>query len=534
MKRAISSLLALLAITVSLGAQAPALRPAQGGPAVDAATVSRIRGEAITRSQAMETHWWLSEVYGPRATGTPSYQAGADWVMKKFAEWGLQNIHIERFPFGQGWTIERFSVHMTAPQTAALIGQPRWYSPSTNGPVAAEVVHLQAATEADLAKYKGQLRGKIVISQGVRAVRMLDGRVVLRMNDADWAEAMKEPAPTPAASARPAAPAAGVPVPLTPAALQRFLSAEGAAVYLDRGSDSDSPAGGSNLSWRTQVLDGGTIFPGNGGSRDPKAPAQVPSATIAVEHYNRIVRLLARGQAVRMDVNIQTKFHPETDAAGNAFNIIAEIPGTDLAKEVVIMGAHFDTYPYATGATDNTTGSAAMIEAVRVIQSLGLKPRRTIRVALWAAEEQGLLGSREYVARHFYDAKTKAPKSEHANVQSYFNLDNGTGRIVGIWGQGNSGAMKMFEEWGKPLKDIGWKNVSPRSVSQTDHGSFEEAGIPGFQFIQERLEYNSRTHHSNMDTFDHVQKDDVIQQGAVAAVFAWYAANTTERLPRKQ
>lgn len=503
---------------------------AQAPAGVDPATINRIRGEAITRSQAMETHWWLSEVYGPRATGTPAYAQGAEWVMKKFNEWGLTNIRTERFPFGQGWTIERFSIHMIAPQTAALIGQPRWNSPSTNGPVAADVVHVQAATEADLAKYKGQLQGKIVISQAVRPVRMLEGRVVLRMTDNDWSEAMA--VPTPPAPSAPPAPA--TPAPLSPAALQRFLAAEGAAAYLDRGSNNDAPAGGSNLSWQTQVVDGGTIFPGTGGSRDPKAPAQVPSATIAVEHYNRIVRLLARGQAVRMEINIQARFHPETDPAGNAFNIIAEIPGTDLAHEVVIMGAHFDTYPYATGATDNTTGSSAMIEAVRVIQALGLKPRRTIRVALWAAEEQGLLGSREYVSRHFYDAKTKAPKPGHENVQAYFNLDNGTGRIVGIWGQGNAGAMKMFEEWGKPLKDLGWKNVSPRSVSQTDHGSFEDAGMPGFQFIQERLEYNSRTHHSNMDTFDHVQQDDVIQQGAVAAVFAWYAANTPERLPRKK
>jgi Zn-dependent M28 family amino/carboxypeptidase len=234
-----------------------------------------------------------------------------------------------------------------------------------------------------------------------------------------------------------------------------------------------------------------------------------------------------------MEVNIQTRFYPETDPAGNAFNIIAEIPGTDLAHEVVIMGAHFDTYPYATGATDNTTGVSAMVEAVRVIQTLGLKPRRTIRVALWAAEEQGLLGSREYVARHFFDPKTRTPKPGHENVAGYFNLDNGTGRIVGIWGQNNTGAMKNFEQWGQVFKDLGWKNVSPRSVGQTDHGSFEDAGLPGFQFIQERLEYNSRTHHSNMDTFDHVQKDDVIQQGAVAAVFAWYAANVSEKLPRK-
>lgn len=524
MRRAFFVSCALLTITGALGAQAPA--------GVDQNTINRIRGEAITRSQAMETHWWLSEVYGPRATGTPGYQQGADWVMKKFAEWGLRNIHIERFPFGQGWTIERFSAHMTAPQTAVLIGQPRWNSPSTNGPVSADVVYVQAATEADLEKYKGQLRGKIVISQRARQVRMLDGRVVLLMNDADWAEAMKVPAPA-APAAPPAAPAAGAAAPLSPVALQRFLSAEGAAVYLDRGSDNTTPAGGSNLSWQTQVVDGGTVFPSNGGSRDPKAPAQVPSATLAVEHYNRLVRLIERGQPVRMEVNIQTKFHPETNPEGNAFNIVAEIPGSDLAHEVVIMGAHFDTYPYATGATDNTTGSAAMIEAVRVIQSLGLKPRRTIRIALWAAEEQGLLGSREYVQRHYFDVKTKTPKAGHENIQAYFNLDNGTGRIVGIWGQGNTGAMKMFEDWGKPLKDIGWKNVSPRSVGQTDHGSFHDAGIPGFQFIQERLEYNSRTHHSNMDSFDHVQKDDVIQQGAVAAVFAWYAANTTERLPRK-
>ena len=222
---------------------------------------------------------------------------------------------------------------------------------------------------------------------------------------------------------------------------------------LDRGSDNDSSAGGSDLSWQTQRVDGGTIFPGSGGSRDPKAAQQVPSATLAVEHYNRIVRLLERGQPVRMEVNIQTKFHPETDPAGNAFNIIAEIPGTDLAHEVVLMGAHFDTYPYATGATDNTTGSVAMIEAVRVIQALGLRPRRTIRIALWAAEEQGLLGSREYVNRHYFDAETKTPKPEHKNLQAYFNLDNGTGRILGIWGQGNTGAMKSFEQWGQALKD---------------------------------------------------------------------------------
>jgi len=515
MRRFVFVVPALLFITVTLGAQVPG---------VDQATIAKIRGEAITNSQAMETHWWLSEGLGPRPTGSPGYQAAADWAMKKFNEWGLKNVHVERFPFGQGWTIDRFSVHLLTPQPQPLIGLPRWYSGSTNGTVTSDVVYVKATNEAELSKYKGQLVGKIVVLQAPRRVRMLEDRVVLKMNDADWAEAMTLPEPRPETRNTP---------PQFPQVLQRFLVAEGAAVVLDRGGDGDLSAGGSDLSWQTQRVDGGTIFPGNGGSRDPKEAKQVPSATLAVEHYNRIVRLLEHGQPVRMEVNIQTKFHPETNPEGNAFNIIAEIPGSDLANEVVIMGAHFDTYPYATGSTDNTTGSTAMIEALRVIQKLGLKPRRTIRLCLWAAEEQGLLGSRNYVERHFFDSKTNTPKPEHAGVQAYFNLDNGTGRILGIWGQGNTGAMKNFEQWGQALKDLGWKNVSPRSVTQTDHGSFENAGIPGFQFIQERLEYNSRTHHSNMDTFDHVQPDDVKQQGAVAAVFAWYAANIPEKLPRK-
>lgn len=523
MKRALIATLSLCFITLTLSAQVPG---------VDGATIAKIRGEAMTNSQALDTHWWLSEGYGPRPTGSPGYAAAADWAMKQFNAWGLKNVHVERFPFGQGWSIDRFSAHLLTPQPQALIGQPRWYSPSTNGTINSDVVYVKAANEAELAKYKGQLVGKIVILQPVRAVRMLEDRVVLKMNDADWAEAMKVPAPAPPRAAPARAPGAVTPQQFQQL-LQRFLVAEGAAAVLDRGSDADLLAGGSDLSWQTQRVDGGTIFPGNGGSRDPNAPKQVPSATLAVEHYNRLVRLLEHGQPVRVELNIQTKFHPETNPEGNAFNIIAEIPGTDLANEVVIMGAHFDTYPYATGATDNTTGAAAMIEALRVIQKLGLKPRRTIRLCLWAAEEQGLLGSRNYVDRHFFDAKTKTPKPGHENVQAYFNLDNGTGRILGIWGQGNTGAMKNFEQWGQALKDIGWKNVSPRSVTQTDHGSFEEAGIPGFQFIQDRLEYNSRTHHSNMDSFDHVQKDDVVQQGAVAAVFAWYAANTPDRLPRK-
>jgi Iap family predicted aminopeptidase len=338
--------------------------------------------------------------------------------------------------------------------------------------------------------------------------------------------------PAPAASPSPAAASAARVRRQLAAAIQKFLVDEGVAVLLERGSEADTSAGGSDLTWSTQRTDGGTVFPTSGGSRDPQAPVQVPSATLAVEHYNRLVRLIERGVPVRMDVNIQTAFHPE-GTRPNGINTIAEIPGTDLAHEVVIIGAHMDGVPYATGATDNATGTAAMMEAVRAIRALGLAPRRTIRVALWGGEEQGLLGSRAYVAEHFWDAAAGAPKPAHAAVAAYFNLDNGTGRIRGIWGQANKGALPILEKWGEPLEDLGWKMASPRSVSATDHSSFEQAGLPGFQFIQERLEYNSRSHHSNMDTFDRVQKDDVAQQGAVATVFAWSAANWPEKLPRK-
>lgn len=536
-------LLVLLLIALSLApvsAQAPrpstAPRPAAAAaPApdpLDLATIGRIRTEAIQRSQAMDHVWWLSEVYGPRATATPAFEQASQWAMKQFTAWGLTNVHQERFAFGQGWTIDRFSAHLLTPQTQALIGQPRWYSPSTSGPVTSDVVYLKATNEAELAAYRGQLRGRIVVMQPVRAVRMLEGRLILRMGDAEWAEAMQTPLSSPAP------PPARVVEQMRAfqafaTQVQRFLVAEGAAVLLERGSDSDETPGGSDLSWMQQRVDGGTIFPGNGGSRDPKAFVPIPSATLAVEHYNRIIRLIDRGQPVRLEVNIQATFHPETHPEGNGINTIAEIPGTDLAHEVVLLGAHLDSYPYAGGATDNATGSAAMMEAVRVIQTLGLKPRRTIRVALWAGEEQGLLGARAYVNRHFHDAATNTPKPAHASLAAYFNLDNGTGRIVGVWGQGNLGAIRMFEQWGDTVKDLGFKAVSPRSVGSTDHVPFDQAGLPGFQFIQERLEYQARTHHSNMDTYDHVQRDDLTQQGAIAAVFAWHAANAPDKLPRK-
>ena len=512
-----------------------ALTGTQAQSPVDLGSVSRIKQEALTRSQVMDHVSWLADVYGPRVTGTPNFARAADWAVKRLTEWGLSNVHQERFAFGQGWRVERFSARLIDPVPQPIIGFPRTYSPSTKGPITADVVRVDIQTEADFARYKGQLKGKIVLPQPARAVRMLEGRIVLWMNEDDLAEAMTTPIPNAPAPAADAA-TAGKPSAsggLRPSADQvaAFFVSEGVAAVLERGSDSDVAGGYSGLSMTTQRVDGGTIFPTAGGNRDPKVPQQVPSATIAVEHYNRMLRILDKQQTVRVELNIETTFYPEDAASPNGINVIGEIPGSDLAHEVVILGAHLDTTPGATGATDNATGSSAMLEAVRVIERLGLQPRRTIRVALWGGEEQGLVGSRAYVAEHFGTEAKPAPA--HANVSAYYNLDNGTGKIRGIWSQENLGAMAIFREWIESVRDLGVEYVAPRSVGSTDHASFENQGIPGFQFMQERLEYGSRTHHSTMDYVDRVQRDHLVQQATVVAVFAWYTANWPEKLPRK-
>ena len=517
--RTMQALIAVVCVAATAAAQSP----------VDLATIARIKQEALTRSQVMDHVTWMADVYGPRVTGTPQFQQASEWAIKKFNEWGFANVHLERFAFGQGWKVERFSAHLIEPQTQPVIGYPRTYSPSTKGTVSADVIRVDLRTEADFTRYRGKLKDKIVLPQAARRVRMLEDRLILRMNDKDIEEASTTPIPADAPAGRGGAGGG----PSFADKLAQFYVSEGVVALIERGSDSDMSAGGSDLSWQTQRVDGGTIFPGSGGSRDPKVAPQVPSATIAVEHYNRLIRILDKGLPVKMEINIQTSFYPEAAGTPNGINILADIPGTDLADEVVILGAHFDTTPGATGATDNATGSAAMMEAARIIKSLGLRPRRTIRVALWGGEEQGLLGSRAYVAQHYGNPAEGTTKPAHAKVAAYYNLDNGTGKIRGIWGQGNLGAMAWFRQWMESVKDLGVEIVGPRSVGSTDHAAFDAAGIPGFQFIQERLEYNSRTHHSNMDFVDRIQREDLIQQATVAAVFAWYTANWPEKLPRK-
>src|SRR5262249_31286546 len=292
--------------------------------------------------------------------------------------------------------------------------------------------------------------------------------------------------------------------------LQQFYKDEGVLALFDRGSDADNANMGSNLSVNQQHPDGGTVFPG---TVNRTTIAAVPQVTLAVEHYNRMIRLLEHDVPVKVELDVRVRFHEDT----RGFNVVGEIPGSDLEGELGMLGAHFDSHPFATGATDNATGSTAMLEALRIIKTLGLKPRRTIRVALWGGEEQGLLGSRAYVTAHFADPQSMQLKPEHAKLAAYFNLDNGTGKVRGVWMQSNLAVRPIFEQWIAPLKDLGVTILGPRSVQQTDHVSFDHVGLPGFQFVQYRLEYNARSHHSNMDTYDRAQRDHLVQQATVSA-----------------
>jgi carboxypeptidase Q len=491
---------------------------------LDFAMLGRIRDEGLARSQVMDHISWLSDVYGPRLTGSPAIRQASEWAMKKFTEWGLANVHQERWAFGKGWSLVRFSAHLVEPQVQPIIGFPHEWSSGTKGPITAEVVRVQIATEADFAKYRGTLAGKIVLTQPARTVRMLEGPIILRMGEKEIAEA--ETTPVPAASGGGRGNQAEF-----RRKLDDFYVSEGAVAVFDRGSNSDMASGGSDMSWEQQHPDGGTVFPSGSGARDARAGQAVPEITLAVEHYNRMIRVLDKGLPVKVELNVETKFYDEN--AQNGFNTIAEIPGADLASEVVMLGAHFDSHPYSTGATDNATGSAAMMEAMRILTTVGAKPRRTIRVGLWGGEEQGLLGSRAYVREHFADVETMALKPEHAKLAAYFNSDNGTGKVRGIWMQGNMATRPIFEAWMAPLKDLGVTILGPRSVTSTDHVSFDNVGLPAFQFLVDRLEYNSRTHHSNMDTYDRVQRQDMVQQATVVAVFAYDAAMRDEKLPRK-
>jgi carboxypeptidase Q len=508
---------------------------------VDPEVIQRIVDEGMERSEVMDHVVWLADVHGPRLTGSPGFEAAGAWAQERLRGWGLAEVREERFPFGRGWSLERFSAHMVEPQVQPVIGMPKSWTVGTGGAITADVVYAPIETEEDFERHRGNLAGKIVLSHTPREVNLLDGRVVLRMNEDEIREARTIEDPRAAAQATSGGgggggAAVGPAGPPRPGAadIRAFYEAEGALALLERGPASDVAPGGSDLSWTTQRPDGGTIFVTTGGSRAPGAEPGLPNVVVAVEHYNRMVRILERGVPVRMELDVRTRFHDEDPDRPWAFNVLAEIPGSDpdLADEIVLLGAHLDSHHGGTGATDNASGVAAMMEAMRILQAVDARPRRTVRLGLWGAEEQGLLGAREHVARHLVDEE--GPKEGFERFSAYYNLDNGTGRVRGIWLERNLEAGPVFEEWMAlpALRELGAEIIGPRAVGATDHAAFTRVGLPGFQFIQERLEYRSRTHHSTMDVVDRVQGDDLRQAATVAALFAYLTAQRDERIPR--
>jgi carboxypeptidase Q len=463
MQRAVLLLALLIGLTAIPSGQSEKL---------DFAMLSRIRDEGLTHSEVMDHVSWLSDVFGPRLTGGPGIMQAGDWVLKKFAEWGLANAHRETWNFGRGWSLVRFSAHMIQPQVQPIIGVPVSWSPSTKGTVTAGVVRVQIDSDGDFDRYRGKLAGKIVLGQPAREVRLLDGPIVLRMTPKDFEEA----ATVPIADARPGGRGRrgrGGTEDRFRDRVRQFYISEGVVALFDRGSDTVMSAGGSDLSWQQQRTDGGTVFPSSGDGRDETAGTGVPAVTLAVEHYNRLVRILDKGLPVTVELSLETKFYEES--APNGFNLVAEIPGTDpaLKDEVVMIGAHFDSVGTGTGATDNATGSAAMMEAMRILEAIGARPRRTIRIALWGGEEEGLLGSRAYVREHFGDAATMALKPDHAKLSAYFNSDNepdasaGSGcRATWLSGRSSSSGSNRSRIWVSSLSARGLfhRRITSRST----------------------------------------------------------------------
>jgi hypothetical protein len=513
------ALIALLLSTTILLAEEP-----------DLTMQTRIRQEAFRNSKVMETAQTLFDSVGPRLTGSPNMKKANDWTRKRLEEWGLTNAHVESWgPFGRGWSYQSCSVRLVAPDIAQLESLPRAWAPGTNGPVRGKVVQVKAiATKEDLDKYKGKVTGKIVLLGEPREFKPHEKPQYGRYDEKSLSDLGSYELPgTPRFTREQAIKRRE----MTQATLKFWAEEKPLAVII--------PGNG----------DFGNIHVQGAGSAKPNEQFPVPSVVISDEQYARIVRLAEKKEDPEVEVDVKTTWY---DDDANQYNTVAEIPGTDKKGEVVMIGAHLDSWHGGTGATDNGAGVVATMEAVRILKAIGIAPKRTIRIALWSGEEEGLLGSKAYVTQHFGGRpeptdpaerdlpsslqKTAGPialKPEQAKLAAYFNLDNGTGKIRGVYLQENAAVRPIFEKWIEPLHDLGVTTLTMRNTGGTDHLSFDAVGLPGFQFIQDDVEYGERTHHTNFDTFERLQKDDLEQAAAVMATFVWEAANRPDMLPRK-
>jgi hypothetical protein len=485
---------------------------------VDWEAVARIRDEGMRNSEVMRTLWWLTDRYGPRLTNSPQERKASRWAKERFEEFGLENAAIEPWgEFGLGWSFERCVVEMTAPIYMPLISTPKAWTLGLDEPVEGVPVLVAAESVEDLEEYRGKLGGKIVLIGKVNDVDSHFEPTAKRHDEESLAELDMVPEPS-GDSSRASRWAEWRKRREVRNKLLDMLKEENAAVVVE------SDGGRRN--------DYGVILLGSGGSYDPEEERAMAQVTVSTEQFNRIARLIGHGQPVEMRVDVRTTFYDD-DTQG--YNVVAELPGSDpeVADEVVMLGGHFDSWHPATGATDNGASCAVVMEALRILKATGLEPRRTIRAALWNGEEQGLHGSRGYVKNHFGDRDTMELLPEHAKLAAYFNLDNGAGRIRGVYLQENLACRPIFEAWLEPFHDMGARTLTYRNTGGTDHLSFDALGLPGFQFIQDPMDYGSRTHHTNMDTYERVHETDVVRSSIILASFAYHAAQRDEMLPRK-
>ena len=496
---------------------------------VDLDAVNTIRDEGLHRSRVMDLAWQLTEGIGPRLTASPAMLEAAEWSRDTLASWGL-DARLESFDYGAGWSFSRSEVRMVAPDEVPLAAIPQAWTPGTAGPVRGRAVRADLENEEDLEKWRGKLAGAIVLLDDVAEVDTAE-ETFKRYDDDELAglEEMQIPEERDRGAWRERRIKQWRFWPT----LTAFLEQEGVVALVD----ASSRAHGVVRVW------------GGGGYGRAGRPDGVPHVTMTVEQYNRILRLLDHGVDVELELDVETTFHRESTTTPN---VIADLRGTDLADEIVLVGAHLDSWHAGTGATDNGGNCAVVMEAVRILKDSGLRPRRTIRVALWTGEEQGLLGSRDYVSRHVASRPETTdpeqlelpsgmreptwpitPLAEHGKISAYYNLDYGAGRIRGIFAQENVAAAPIFSAWLGAVRDLGATTVSPKSVGGTDHLSFDRVGVPAFQFIQDSMDYMTRTHHTHIDTYDHLVRDDLVQSATVLATFLWHTANRDEMLPRK-
>lgn len=490
----------------------------------DEAVISKLKEEGLKNSQVMDHAFYLTDVSGPRLTASPGFMNAAKWAKSKLESWGLKNVQIESWgDFGKGWEQERCYIAMTKPYYAPFIGQSKAWTGSTpgKGMMTSDIVLIKAKDSAELMQYAGKLKGKIVMVWSNDTIKPTFKADATRFTDEELDKMAKAEPRQPGQQ--------GNRQQGNPDAMNAFRTRQAFTRVLNKMYLEEKPA----LVLSTSRGNEGTIFVQGGGQYTKDAPEAPANVVLSSDDYLRVQRLVNAGIPVQLEADIKTKFF-DKDLKG--YNVIAEIPGTDpkLKDEVVMLGGHLDSWHGATGATDNAAGCAVMMEAVRLIKASNLQPRRTIRIALWGGEEQGLHGSRNYVKMHVADVATMQLKPAHQKISAYYNLDNGTGKIRGVYLQGNAGVKPIFAKWLEPFKDLGASTVTINNTGGTDHLAFDAVGVPGFQFIQDEIQYDTRTHHTNMDTYDHLMPDDLKQAATIVAAFVYNTAQRDELLPRKE